>query len=115
MFDVRESTFSLQDFERIAAPQCADNAPARARYARFLRSAVRHLPPKQRQVVALYFFGGRNIPAIALELGVHPSTVSRRLAGRQAHAARPGRDVQRGGAVPLVKAGAAAGFLSIVH
>ena len=112
MFDVRESTFSLQDFERIAAPQCADNAPARARYARFLRSAVRHLPPKQRQVVALYFFGGRNIPAIALELGVHPSTVSR---GRQAHAARPGRDVQRGGAVPLVKAGAAAGFLSIVH
>uniref|UniRef100_UPI00258BE34A sigma-70 region 4 domain-containing protein n=1 Tax=uncultured Anaerotruncus sp. TaxID=905011 RepID=UPI00258BE34A len=79
MFDVCESTFSLQDFERIAAPQCADNAPARARYARFLRSAVRHLPPKQRQVVALYFFGGRNIPAIALELGVHPSTVSRRL------------------------------------
>ena len=80
MFDVRESAFSLQDFERIAAPQCADNAPARARYARFLRSAVRHLPPRQRQVVALYFFGGRSIPAIALELGVHPSTVSRRLA-----------------------------------
>lgn len=115
MFDVRESTFSLQDFERIAAPQCADNAPARARYARFLRSAVRHLPPKQRQVVAALFFRGAQHPGDRPGARVHPSTVSRRLAAAKLHAARPGRDVQRGGAVPLVKAGAAAGFLSIVH
>lgn len=80
MFDTRESTFPLQDFDRIAEVPRADNARARACYARFLRSAVRRLPPKQQQVVALYFFGGRSLPAIARELGIDPSTASRRLA-----------------------------------
>lgn len=38
------------------------------------------LSERQREVVQLYYFEGRNIPQIAAELGVNKSTVSRTLA-----------------------------------
>ena len=57
-----------------------DNSAVRARYARFARSAVRCLPKRQRSVVELYFFKGKSRSATARQLGIHPSTVSRRLA-----------------------------------
>ena len=60
-----------------------DNSAMRARYARFARSAVRCLPKKQRMVVELYFFEKQSRSAIARQLGVHPSTVGRRLAAAQ--------------------------------
>lgn len=37
------------------------------------------LTPRQRQIVLLYFFEGKNMPQIARELGVNKSTVSRTM------------------------------------
>lgn len=76
--------FPLADFEGVLwGDEGGDNASVRARYARFARSAVRRLPKRQRTVVELYFFDGLNRSAIARELGVHLTTVSRRLAAAQ--------------------------------
>ena len=51
-----------------------------ARLRRNLQLAKRQeLTPRQRQVLELYFEQGKNIPAIAQELGVACSTVSRTL------------------------------------
>lgn len=83
MFDRKDKTFSLEDFNNIAPDNPAahaDNSAARARYKRFAVNAVKFLPPKQRHVVVLYFVEGMKTPAIAEELGVNRSTVSRRLA-----------------------------------
>lgn len=44
-----------------------------------LRVIQEELSPCQRQVILLYFFDGENIPAIAKQLGVNKSTVSRTL------------------------------------
>lgn len=81
------ATYSHPDFELLAelpAGERPDNSSRRARYARFARSAVLQLPPRQRVVVELYFSvtpNGRppSLSEIAATLGLSNSTVSRRL------------------------------------
>ena len=56
------------------------NDPQMERLQRNLRLAKQQeLTPRQRQILDLYFGEGKNIPAIARELKVNPSTVSRTL------------------------------------
>ena len=57
-----------------------DNAEQMDRLRRNLRLArEQELTPRQRQMLDLYYDQGLNIPAIARELGVDRSTVSRTL------------------------------------
>ena len=57
-----------------------DNGEQLDRLRRSLRRARdQELTPRQRQMLELYFDRGMNIPQIAGELGVNPSTVSRTL------------------------------------
>lgn len=80
MFDRQNSRLLLGDFDRISEQERGeDNAAVRMRYKSFTKNAVRWLPPKERQAVLLYYLEDLRIPAIARELGVAPSTVSRRL------------------------------------
>ena len=56
------------------------NDPQLERLRRNLQLArQQELTPRQLQVLNLYFGEGMNIPSIARELGVNPSTVSRTL------------------------------------
>lgn len=55
------------------------NQTARRRYLNFTAQAIQGLPEKYREVVELYYLQGKNMPRIAHDLGVHKSTVSRRL------------------------------------
>lgn len=57
-----------------------DNHRRLSQVKRAVLQVVREqLTPRQRQIVLLYFFEGRNIPQIARDLGVNKSTVSRTL------------------------------------
>ena len=57
-----------------------DNSEQMDRLRRNLQAArAQELTPRQLQVLNLYFGEGMNIPSIARELGVNPSTVSRTL------------------------------------
>ena len=57
-----------------------DNADTRQRLLRNLRAAVREeLTPRQFQIVGMYYAGGMSMTAIAGELGISVSTVSRTL------------------------------------
>ncbi len=57
-----------------------DNSEQRERMFRNLHKVIRdELTPRQKQMVEMYFFQHKNIPAIAKELGVNRSTVSRTL------------------------------------
>jgi len=47
---------------------------------RLIREALAHLPPGERQVVALAYFSRRSHAAIAAFLGLPPTTVAKRLA-----------------------------------
>lgn len=78
-FDVCENFISDQ---RACTPDEAagDNRRRLALVKRAVLQVVREqLTPRQRQIVLMYFFEGKNIPAIAGELGVNKSTVSRTL------------------------------------
>ena len=58
----------------------SDNSEQMERLKRNLRKAIREeLTPRQRQMVEMYFFQRKNIPAIAKELGLNRSTVCRTL------------------------------------
>lgn len=58
----------------------ADNSEQRERLLRNLRKVIaQELTPRQRQVVEMYYFQQKNIPAISRELGVNTSVVSRTL------------------------------------
>ncbi|MCI8329541.1 MAG: sigma-70 family RNA polymerase sigma factor [Oscillibacter sp.] len=78
-FDTRASEWigDLAVWTRQNAP---DNGEQLDRLRRGLRRArEQELTPRQRQMLELYFDRGMNIPQIAGELGVNPSTVSRTL------------------------------------
>ncbi len=62
-----------------------DNSEAHSRLVRKVSDAVKNeLTPRQRQLVAMYYVQGLNMPRIARELGLNVSTVSRTLArGRE--------------------------------
>ncbi len=58
----------------------ADNSDQRERLLKNLRKVMRdELTPRQRQIVEMYYFQRKNMPAIAKELGLNGSTVSRTL------------------------------------
>ncbi|MEM1485435.1 sigma-70 family RNA polymerase sigma factor [Oscillospiraceae bacterium PP1C4] len=83
MFTYQQKTFDLANFDHLSDQtifEQTDNSHARARYRRFLANAIRYLPPKQREVIPLYFLDGLKMAEIAQQLGVSKSTVSRRLA-----------------------------------
>lgn len=55
--------------------------PALAKLAEYadLHKAISNLPPRQREVIHLYFFEGLNMVEIADHLGIHPTTVREAL------------------------------------
>ena len=58
----------------------SDNSEAHQRLIQNVAAAIRdELTPRQRELVALYYVEGRSMPAIARELGINVSTVSRTL------------------------------------
>lgn len=78
-FDTRSSEWigDMTVWRRQNAP---DNAQQLERLRRNLRQVrERELTPRQRQMLALYYDRGFNIPQIAGQLGVNRSTVSRTL------------------------------------
>lgn len=82
MFENQQKFFDFANLDQFSAEDSfdrGDNSAARSRYKRFVGNAVRYLPPKQREVLRLYFFEGLRMEQIAQRLGVSKSTVSRRL------------------------------------
>lgn len=78
-FDTRASEW-IGDLTVWNRTHAQDNAEQLARLRRNLRRArEQELTPRQRQMVELYYDRGMNIPQIAGELGLNPSTVSRTL------------------------------------
>ena len=78
-FDTRASEW-IGDLTVWNRAHAQDNAEQLARLRRNLRRArEQELTPRQRQMVELYYDRGMNIPQIAGELGLNPSTVSRTL------------------------------------
>lgn len=78
-FDTRASEW-IGDLTVWNRAHAQDNAEQLARLRRNLRRArEQELTPRQRQMVELYYDQGMNIPQIAGELGLNPSTVSRTL------------------------------------
>lgn len=78
-FDTRASEW-IGDLAVWTRQNASDNGEQLDRLRRGLRRArEQELTPRQRQMLELYFDRGMNIPQIAGELGVNPSTVSRTL------------------------------------
>ena len=78
-FDTRASEW-IGDLTVWKRQNAADNSERLAGLRRSLRQArEQELTPRQRQMLALYYDQGMNIPRIAQELGVNRSTVSRTL------------------------------------
>ena len=78
-FDTRASEW-IGDLAAWNRANAGDNSERLERLRRNLRQArERELPPRQRQLLELYYDQGMNIPQIAGELGVNRSTVSRTL------------------------------------
>lgn len=83
MFDRKQKSFDIENFDRISLDpvfEQGDNTSARARYRRFAAAAIRYLPPRQSEVISLYFLENLTMQETALRLEVSKSTVSRRLA-----------------------------------
>lgn len=78
-FDARASEW-IGDLAVWTRQNAGDNGERLDRLRRNLRRArEQELTPRQRQMLALYYNRGMNIPRIAEELGVNRSTVSRTL------------------------------------
>lgn len=78
-FDTRASEW-IGDLAAWNRQNAEDNSQQLARLRRGLRRArEQELTPRQRQMLSLYYDQGMNIPQIAGELGLNPSTVSRTL------------------------------------
>lgn len=84
MFKNARKTYSTASIERFADPEfhvAGDNRADREEYRRIVAGAMRtQLPPKLREAIRLYYYEGLGIYQISEICGVHPSTVSRRLA-----------------------------------
>jgi RNA polymerase sigma-70 factor (ECF subfamily) len=65
--------------ERLPAPDATDAEVERREDARQLRSALDDLPPDQRQVIELAYFGGLSHSQIAEMLDLPPGTVKGRM------------------------------------
>jgi RNA polymerase sigma-70 factor, ECF subfamily len=65
--------------ERLPAPDATDAEVERREEARRLRSALDDLPPDQRQVIELAYFGGLTHSQIAEMLDLPPGTVKGRM------------------------------------
>jgi RNA polymerase sigma-70 factor (ECF subfamily) len=65
--------------ERLPAPEATDAEVERREDARQLRSALDDLPPDQRQVIELAYFGGLSHSQIAEMLDLPPGTVKGRM------------------------------------
>ena len=68
-----------EDGEQFAAPSAEAPAPADPRLAPAIDSALAALPAEERFLLASYFLDGRSLAQVAQMLGVHESTISRRL------------------------------------
>lgn len=78
-FDTRASEW-IGDLTVWTRQNAGDSSERLDRLRRNLRRArEQELTPRQRQMLALYYNQGMNIPRIAEELGVNRSTVSRTL------------------------------------
>lgn len=78
-YDTRASEW-IGDLTVWNRQNAGDNSERLERLRRSLRQArERELTPRQRQVTALYYDQGMNIPQIAEKLGLNRSTVSRTL------------------------------------
>ena len=65
--------------ERLPAPEATDAEVVRREEARQVRSALDDLPPDQRQVIELAYFGGLTHSQIAEMLDLPPGTVKGRM------------------------------------
>jgi RNA polymerase sigma-70 factor (ECF subfamily) len=65
--------------ERLPAPEATDAEVVRREEARRVRSALDDLPPDQRQVIELAYFGGLTHSQIAEMLDLPPGTVKGRM------------------------------------
>ena len=78
-FDTRASEW-IGDMTVWIRENAPDNSEQYERLKRNLRKAINDdLTPRQRMMMEMYYFQKINIPAIANELGVNRSTVSRTL------------------------------------
>ncbi len=78
-FDTRASEW-IGDMTVWLRQNAQDNSEQYERILRNLPKVIKsELTPRQRQMVEMYYFQRKNIPAIAKELGVNRSTVSRTL------------------------------------
>ena len=77
------STFNPElygEFQRFIQGMGEDNSDQRRRLRRNLAAAVREeLTDRQAQLIRMYYGEGMKMPAIARELGLNVSTVSRTL------------------------------------
>ena len=80
-----ENTFGMVDLEVYTNLMAEDNREQIGRLKRNLTHALRQdITPRQRQYMILYYGQGLSMDAIAQQLGVNKSTVSRTLKrGRQ--------------------------------
>jgi RNA polymerase sigma-70 factor (ECF subfamily) len=65
--------------ERVAASECTESEVVRRDEARNVRSALGELPPEQRQVIELAYFGGFTHTQIAQTLELPVGTVKGRM------------------------------------
>lgn len=80
MFQKTRRTFSVADFEQVAAMrQCSDNREQIIAYKQFLAHAVKALPAKQQETINLYYGDGMTMTQAAQYLDVSVSTIWRRL------------------------------------
>lgn len=78
-FDTRASEW-IGDMTVWIREHAGDNREQYERLKRNLRKAMREeLTPRQRMIMEMYYFQGIKIPAIANELGINRSVVSRTL------------------------------------
>lgn len=78
-FDARASEW-IGDMAVWIRQNAPDNSEQHERILRNLPKVMKNeLTPRQRQMVEMYFFQRKNIPAIEKELGIDRSTVSRTL------------------------------------
>jgi RNA polymerase sigma-70 factor (ECF subfamily) len=64
---------------QFAAPERAEETVADPRLLAAIDAALAELPPEDRFVLASYYLDGRTLAEIARQLGVHESTISRKV------------------------------------
>ena len=85
---------SFSEQETFLASQAADDARGRMERSWDLAQAVQKLPVKQQNVIALHYYQGMTLPAIAQGLQVSENTLKKRLQAALSNLRRVLRDAK---------------------